>query len=225
VRAISNSITLPELRDRARWPHPQIAGAAKRRGRVECLASAAHDAASAARVLADHGPRGRPEWHWWNGALHAPCVHAGGLLAASQTVGSWISVLSEDGDQHWATGTSAPCLGLFRPLNFARARDTGKPTGAPDATSLWWRHERLQREAMRAPASLPATFHLDRERTQQAIFAREADGWDFAEDWLSRWESYSTEQARDTRPWWLRRYWRGIERQAAAGALLPWREA
>jgi hypothetical protein len=223
MRAISNALTLEAFRPLARRTHERVAMAAERRARSECLASSASTPADAAAVLADHGPDGIRH-HWSNGAMGAPCMHAGGLLAASQTTASWISLLGADGDRHWATGAANPCTGLWRPVQFARPRDTGRPTGTPDASSLWWRHERLNRRLLRDPAAVPASFAADRARVQQAIFADDDDGWSLANDWLTRWEGWAAKTERDARPWWLRRYWRSVEREAAAGSTLAWRD-
>ncbi len=225
VRAISNALTLPGLKPRSRWLHTLVARAAARRSRVECRAAGLDGAREAIAVLSDHGADGDPLFSRLNGAMRGPCMHAGGWLAAAQTTASWISELAHDGDRHWATGTSAPCLSVFRPLEFSRPRDTGRPQGSPDAHSLWWRFERLHREVMRNRAALPPSFQADRQRTQQAIFEDPAAGWEYAEDWLARWEAFALTGPGDTRPRWLRRYWRRVGEQAAQGTLLPWRDA
>src|SRR3546814_17463121 len=49
-----------------------------------------------------------------NGSMAGPNMHAGGLLASSQTVSSWVSDLGSG--LHWATGTADPALSLFVPL-------------------------------------------------------------------------------------------------------------
>lgn len=224
VRAISNGLTLPALLPRSRRLHTRIAAATARRTRVECLAAGVHDAAGAARVLADHGEHDWPCFDWHNGAMRTACVHAGGLLASSQTVGSWISELRPDGALHWATGASAPCMSLFRPLSVWRARDTGKPTGTPDPLSLWWRQERINRHWLGAHAAPPAAWQEDHARTQAAIFASPAIGWELAEDFLERWDRIVASANLDQRPWWLKRVWAGIGREAGASRL-PWREA
>lgn len=226
VRTISNAISLAALESRARRSLERIAAARARRERTACLAAGVIDAADAARVLCDHGEGVGtvPDYRLLNGAMRGPCVHAGGVLAASQTTGSWISELSPGGDRHWASGTSAPCLGVFRPVTFERPRDTGRPTGSQDAASLWWRHESLHRAVLRGGLRLPASFRSDRERTQAAIFAGGEEGWYLADDWLSRWERYVPGGHKDPRPWWLRRYWRQVEASSRRGALLPWRD-
>jgi hypothetical protein len=223
-RAISGTLALPALTPRSRRLQAWITGSAARRARVATLAAGAGDAAAAAAVLSDHGDAA-PRYTRCSGALHAPCVHAGGWLAASQTTASWISELADSGDRHWATGTAAPCLGLFRPLALRRVRNGGRPTGSPDLDSLWWRFERLHRHVLRDPGALPPSFHADRARTQRAIFDDPVAGWDIAEDWLARWEALAATPRADSRPRWLRRYWKRIETQAAQGSALPWREA
>lgn len=226
VRTISNAISLAAMESRARRSLERIAAARARRARSACLAEDVRSVADAARLLCDHGEGvgAVPDYRLLNGAMRGPCVHAGGLLAASQTTGSWISELSAGGDRHWASGTSAPCLGVFRPIAFHRPRDSGRPTGSRDAASLWWRHENLHRAVLRGGLRLPASFWRDRERTQAGIFANPDGGWDLADDWLSRWERYAPPRRRDARPWWLRRYWRQVEASARRGALLPWRD-
>ena len=46
------------------------------------------------------------------------CMHAGGFIRRSQTCGSMVSRLSETVNSHFFTGTSAPCLSIFKPATF-----------------------------------------------------------------------------------------------------------
>ena len=224
VAAISNALQLPPLRSRGRRLHTLLARASSRSSRVERLAAGVQTAADAARVLSDHGDGApTPRFSRLTGALAAPCVHAGGWLAAAQTTGSWISELSAQGDRHWATGTSSPCLSVFRPLRIGRPQHTGTPTGQRDTQSLWWRHEKLHRAVLASGWTLPPSFHADRERVQRAIFAGSDDGWILAEDWLERWENFSSPQTGKRPPRWLARLWKTLEAQAAEPPLMPWR--
>lgn len=81
------------------------------------------------------------------------CVHKGfGPIRASQTTGSMVSRLSDEGDLHFMTGTSAPCTGIFKPLWIDSALPKileEIPSEHFDNRSLWWKHEILHREVLR----------------------------------------------------------------------------
>jgi secernin len=228
VYAISNSLSLPELvsrRDRIRtW----VANADQRRERVQCLAAGVNDARQAMDVLRDHGSDDSlPRYARMNGAMSGACMHAGGWLAASQTVASLVSILTASGQQHWATGTGAPCLSVFRPVSPQRPHDVGAPTGKPDEKSLWWRFESVHRALLSARTTLREQFLLERERVQERVLEEPGnDAWQLAEDWLTRWQKKLRSATKDDpRPAFLQRYWRGVEAQATAGSKLPWRDA
>ena len=225
VYAISNSISLPELKSRSDNVRTWVASAGKRRSRVQCLAREVHDVQSAMDVLRDHGSEDSlPRYSHHNGAMSAPCMHAGGWLAASQTVGSLVSEWSPAGQQCWATGTAAPCLSVFRPVSVHQARDVGTPTGTPD-DSLWWRSEFVHRALLSAESSVREQYLADLELTQRRMLEIAADdAWLIADDWLSVWqEKLRLSADSDSRPKFLQRYWRRIKAQATAGSLLPWR--
>ncbi len=224
VCAISNELQSPGLRRHAKRLHGLLVRASRRQARAACLAASVQGAGDAIRVLADHGEgHSAPRFNLLNGALGAPCVHAGGLLASTQTTASWISALSESGDQHWATGTSSPCLSLFRPVDLQRPRQTGAPTGQRDSDSLWWRHEGLHRAAHLAGWVPPPSFHADRARVQAAILTSRDDGWTMAEDFLERWENVGKQLEMQTRQRWLNRHWHKVALQAEAAPLRAWR--
>ena len=249
VYAISNSISLPELTSRTDkidsslrssplWgafgvcrralrasARTWVANASKRRTRVQCLAAEANDVQSAMDVLRDHGSEdGLPRYSRHNGAMSAPCMHAGGWLAASQTVSSLVSKLTPTGQQHWATGTAAPCLSVFRPVSVQQARDVGTPTGTPNE-SLWWHFESVHRALLSAELSVREQYLAERELAQKRVLEYSADdAWLIADEWLLGWQQkLQLAENTDFRPNFLRRYWRRIEAQATAGSLLPWR--
>jgi len=223
--AISNGLTLAELRPREDRLRPRVAMADRRRLRVQCLAADAGDAAAAMRVLRDHGPdNDAPRYSRINGAMSAPCMHAGGWIAASQTVGSLVSELTPGGHRHWASGTSAPCLSVFRPLSVHAPRAVGRPTGTP-GDSLWWNFEVLHRALLASDPATVARYIAERDRVQALALADDdADAWPAADRLIQDWRQQLPPQA-DTRPGYLRRYWRRTQRAAAGGSRLPWRDA
>ena len=224
--AISNGITLPEiaaLEDRLR---PRVAMAARRRDRVRCRAESATGASQAMDVLRDHGEgAASPNFRRLNGAMGAPCMHAGGWLAASQTVGSFVAELGSAA-RYWATGTAAPCLGVFRPVSVAVPHDVGSPTGRQD-DSLWWTFESLHRALLGADTRQLSEYRSDRDRVQALVLdSDEAVAWQIADDWVRKWrERLARESSTDARPRWLRRYWQRVTRQASTASRLPWRPA
>ena len=103
-----------------------------------------------------------PAYSLVRGGLTAPCVHAGGVIASSQTVGSWISELSRHGVRHWATGTAAPCVGIFKPVAVDQPLDVGNPTDRFDEASLWWRGEQVHRRVIGNAAEFLPRLALQR---------------------------------------------------------------
>ncbi len=107
------------------------------------------------------------------------CNHAGwGPVRISQTTGSLVSRLARKTSVHFATGTSAPCTGLFKPLwtDTPLATDrcsAGKPY---DPSTLFWAHENVHRAALNnfhqsMALILPERNRLEARLMRQAISA------------------------------------------------------
>ena len=90
------------------------------------------------------------------------CMHAGGFIRRSQTCGSMISKLSgiiepsklsNTGNLHFATGTSAPCLSIFKPVSFDFDLDFGvlNHNETDVEHSLWKKHEDVHRRLLFLP--------------------------------------------------------------------------
>jgi secernin len=103
------------------------------------------------------------------------CMHAGaGPIRSSQSTGSLVARITEDGLTLWATGTSAPCTSLFKPLWFASGLpgDTVPATAEFDGDHLWWRHELLHRRVIMDPVTyLPMLAH-DQQQAEAAFLAK-----------------------------------------------------
>jgi len=219
-RSISNGLTLPGLAAESDWLKTRVSQCRARRARTQAAAERAGAAGDLMRALRDHGGAAVPDYRLLNGAMGAPCMHAGGLVAASQTTASWVSELRRGGSLHWVTGTAAPCVGLFKPVSVDDPLDLGpSPNDRADPLSLWWRHERLHRQVMRDPLKLGALFLRERDSVEQrwlesrpAPVAAFDDGNRLLAEWTSRVEA---EPVKDTRPRWVRSYWR--ERNVRAG--------
>ena len=226
ARTISNGLTIAGFASRhGDRLKTRGASAARRRSRTTELASVARDGADMMALLADHGGR-EPRYARLNGAMGSPCVHAGGGVVNSQTTASWVSELGADGVRHWATGTAAPCTGLFKPIAVSEPLDLGpEPSDTADPDTLWWAHERIHRSVLGDPARLRALLEPERSRLQRrflepgadpaAAFAAEAEARAI---WLGR---LAAEAVRDRRPGRVGRYWEERNRAAAFGPGLP----
>jgi dipeptidase len=217
VRSLSGALTIAGFAGQHAAPlRGHVAGNLSRRTWSLRHASAADPSpASLMRALREHGTRdGLPRYTWHNGGLHAPCVHAGGLLAGSQTAASWVAELRPGRAQHWVTATAAPCLGLFKPVAVASPvapADMGPVPGARPSAALWWRHERLQRAVLRDPAAFMPAITGERDELEQRWLAEPpGSAAAFVEHhrrldaWLARVSM--TPAPLDRRPWWVRRF-------------------
>ena len=217
ARSISNGLTIePFARQHGDRIRTTVSACRVRRSLTERSAAAAGGVGDLMTALAAHGagagaPDG-PRYSPINGGMGAPCMHAGGLLASSQTTASWVAELRPDGAAHWVTATAAPCTSLFKPVQVTSPLDLGPaPTDRYDATTLWWRHEVLHRLAMRDPAVAYLLFRPERDAVQARWLAEPpepAKAFAEADDLLARWAAaVAAHGGRDIRPSWVRRYW------------------
>ncbi len=222
ARSISNGLTIPGFAEgRSKRIETWASRCRARQAITQAGASRATGPGDLMAVLRDHGGD-RPRYSPINGALAAPCVHAGGLAAASQTTASWVAELTPDGARHWCTATAAPCTGLFKPVSVTEPLDLGpEPTDRFDDRCLWWRHELLHRRVLADPARLLPLIAPARDEVEARWLLdppRPVDAFAEAAGLLSRWTEavWSGEpgDGTDTRPGWVRRYWRTRDERA-----------
>ncbi|MGC8932929.1 MAG: C69 family dipeptidase [Candidatus Methanodesulfokora sp.] len=109
------------------------------------------------------------------GSMRDICMHYGGLARPSQTASSQISEISELGEKsfHWFTGTSIPCLSLFKPIFFETPLELGeKPTNKYNSNSYWWRVERFHRTFQTNYRAYVREFSEERNELQREIIER-----------------------------------------------------
>ena len=156
----------------------------------------------------------------FNGGLHAPCVHAGGMAKNSQTTASWVAELREDSHQHWVTATSAPCTSLYKPIQVDTPLDL--PTAEDKFNdSLWWRHEALHRLVTQNSEALLPVYMNERDTVQRKWLKTPPDSakaFELADELLSQWTTrVKIQPARDIRPSWAKKYW--TKRNHRAGLI------
>ncbi len=223
ARSISNGLTIePFARQHGDHVRTAVSACRVRQPLTQDRAAGATGAGDLMAALADHGAgAGTPHYSLVNGGMAAPCMHAGGLVANSQTTASWVADLRPDVAAHWVTATAAPCTSLFKPVPVTSPLDLGpQPSDRYDPATLWWRHEDLHRMAMRDPAVAYPLFRPERDEVQARWLTAPPDpaaAFAEADELLARWTTAIAEgvNGRDTRPAWARRYWQ--KRNARAG--------
>ena len=204
----------------------RVASCGRRRARTQASAARAVTPGDLFAALRDHGEGPSPRWSPLNGALSAPCAHAGGMITATQTTASWVADLRE-APLHWATATAAPCTSLFKPVRVGEPADLGPaPTDRFDGTTTWWRHELLHRAVLADHAALTARFSAARERVERAWLADPPttdEAFSAAGDLEAAWlADVHSAALPDRRPRWLRGRWsRWDEAAALPAADLP----
>ena len=189
---------------------PAFAGAAARRQLgMQCLAetAAAPHFQQFFRHLRQHAHGGeRPV----DGSNADVCLHANGIIRRSQSTGAMVAHLSTQGSRACFTGSSAPCLSLFRPITFEAPADHSSSLLGDVGTgqSLWRRHEAVHRRALFDPA-LRTSLRADIAETEAAMH----DLLD-ADHWSQRAVEAADQLARQSDQ-------RGVERLAAARAGGP----
>ncbi len=217
ARSISNGLTIPPFaREHADFLKTRVSACRVRQPLTQARTAAAAGPGDLMAILREHDGA-RPAYQLLTGAMAAPCMHAGGLAAGSQTTASWVAELTPAGARHWVTATSAPCTGLFKPVTVERPLDLGPaPTDHYDPATLWWRHERFHRRVMRDPEAAYPTFTSERDQIEARWLAAPPDpeaAFPEADLALARWHAGLPESP-DRRPAFVRRYWAKRDRRA-----------
>jgi hypothetical protein len=227
-RSISNGLSIPRFATaHAQRIRPLVAACDRRRARTQPAAEAAAGPADLFAALRDHGVGPSPRWSIVNGALGAPCAHAGGLVTATQSTASWVADL-RGAPLHWATATSAPCTSVFKPLRVEAPAILDRGTEASnrfDPSIGWWRHELVHRRALRDHAASVARFAGERDRLEAAWLGAPPptnEAFALAQALEARWlADLVAADLPDRRPRWLRALWDRYDRQAGIELAAP----
>ena len=227
-RSISNGLTIAGFAEEfTSTTAARNTSCTMRRARTQPAAEAAVDVADLFAALRDHGGDPAPVWSPTDGAMGAPCVHAGGEVSSSQSTASWVSDLRGE-PLHWLTATSAPCTSTFHPVRIDRPIDQAAtfgpdPTNRYDAASRWWAHERLHRRVLRDHETSLATFAVERDALERDwVAAPPASEVAFAASAVAeqrRLAALVAADIDDVRPPWLVDLWQDLDAAAGIAAL------
>ncbi|WP_087036615.1 C69 family dipeptidase [Thermococcus litoralis] len=105
------------------------------------------------------------------GSMRDICMHYGGLTRPSQTASSQISELGRD--VHWFTGTSLPCLSIFKPISFEGGiPESEVPTNRYNPKNYWWRIEKFHRLFQTNYQKYIEEFSKERDELQMEVIRR-----------------------------------------------------
>lgn len=107
------------------------------------------------------------------------CMHATGILNPSQTTGSMIAeIRNRKPSTIWLTGTSMPCLSIYKPL-FLNGRylvdsklDASRPL---EHHHFWWTAEKLHRTIIRNYRKGYAAIKMEKEKFQLDLLRDEEE--------------------------------------------------
>ncbi|HZP13422.1 MAG TPA: C69 family dipeptidase [Nevskiaceae bacterium] len=148
---------------------PFFAGAAARRNlSLRCLRQS--DDASFARMARHLRRHAAGNENPARGSNRDVCMHANGFIRRHQTTGSMIARLSPDGIGVAFTGTSAPCLSIFRPAAFTGVFSVLTSPEHEQTAPLWQTHEAIHMRAL-ADLDLREQLRATRDDTEAKLFA------------------------------------------------------
>ena len=105
------------------------------------------------------------------GTVNSVCMHYGGLVGDHSTA-SMIVELSDDINV-WVTGTSTPCVSLFKPYRFGAAPTAPVFAANDPAAELYWRDAELFRRSLLGHA-LPLEFFAERDALEAEFLQKAA---------------------------------------------------
>ena len=182
------------------------------------------DVISAIEILRDHGVKDyRPDTHLF---FNHVCGHAANRLTrnATQTTGSWVAHLKPGQETYWATGTSAPCTGIFKPIWFQEdvlPHMEPTTTGTFNSHILWWHHEKLHRSVLLDYSHRIAAYLKERDSLETSFIKKASesiserrwsltekafqDSWNATERWTAHIQDIPIQQRSK---WMYKRYWK-----------------
>lgn len=136
----------------SQWLMPKLAACEFRRNSSEQSGKSFSNFTieNAFQILRSHG---KADFSPDKGSTQSICMHASGLFTPHQSVGSMVVELRKEKPATvWLTGSSAPCLSLFKPFYFGNDILAEENFNSPSAVfdnSYWWQWEKLHRTILK----------------------------------------------------------------------------
>ncbi|MFY9224537.1 MAG: C69 family dipeptidase [Blastocatellia bacterium] len=117
------------------------------------------------------------------------CMHACGYVRRGQTCGSLVANITSQ--QYFFTGTSAPCLSVFKPVNFDYTKNFGVLTLEKDwlVPTLWQKHEYIHRHFLFNNEKRDE-FLQTRNQVEKEMLEDNKNANDLVIEWQDKWYKY-----------------------------------
>ena len=120
-------------------------------------------------ILRSHNGNNRVE-SFRNGSMGCICMHAGGGLITSQTTGSLVVRLKDGNINIWATGSSIPCISVFKPVWLTSLEDELFSEQRQEALVQYWRNiELFHRQVLCGDISKLEAYNNNRDSLEQEL--------------------------------------------------------
>ena len=140
-----------------------FSGSAHRRQQTESRLASLNSVDSCIAALSQH--RGDVKNPFAEGCVSSVCMHFGGLVG-DHTTASMVASLEKDRTVIWNTGSSCPCVSLFKPWIFGTEPVLPVVAAGDGAGERYWLEaERLRRKLL--GRKLPGAFYEERSRIQE----------------------------------------------------------
>ena len=169
-------------------------GSASRRQMTGVCVRNAQSVRDAMTALREHSGPFNP---FERGSVISPCMHFGGLVG-DHTTSSLVVDLLKDQTVVWATGSSCPCVSLFKPWVFG---DTPTPI-MNLGKEYWYTQEAFCRSLL--GKILPAEYYAERDALEEEwLLARKQGAEDLTklcfaqeQEFFSRWKRVNLDEAK-----------------------------
>ncbi len=95
-------------------------------------------------ILRSHAPKFGDQRPFDRPALGSVCMHGGGVVG-DHTTGSFVAELNDSLDTFWVTGSSTPCISIFKPYWMTENDLIVEPDQEEDALEFWMLREEFHR--------------------------------------------------------------------------------
>ena len=205
-----------------------FSGSARRQKLSGACVAAASGIADLIRGLRIHKDDGAAAGPLTRPGVDSPCMHAGGLIG-DHTTASLAVELGDETVTVWATGSSTPCVSLFKPWRL------GNPPAGPvaaaggnEAGAYWKRREAFHRRLI--GLTLPPSYYEERDALEAAWLAAADPGAaamaslsrkaaEEEEEFFLRWQDKLPSMRRGSKR--FLRYWEQKTRELARPARAP----